>query len=131
MIITLIVVGIIIGTIVCFIIANKTWSEIALDFGILFTIISCGLSLGVSVAIIDAQVNKDIKYQNTLYEKEMLEYRIDNIEDNIIGNEMLYNDIVEFNNNLRETKKWANNLWVNWFYNQDIATIDYVEIESK
>jgi hypothetical protein len=59
----------------------------------------------------------------------MLEYRIEHIEENITGNEMLYNDIVEFNNELRSTKKWANNPWTNWFYNQDIATIDYIEIE--
>ena len=77
--------------------------------------------------IIDANINRDVKYQNALYEKEMLEYRIDNMSENIVGNEMLYNDIVEFNNELRSTKKWANNPWTNWFHNPDIATIDYIE----
>ena len=73
--------------------------------------------------------NRDIKYQNAVYEKEMLEYRIEHMEENITGNEMLYNDIVEFNNGLRSIKKWANNPFTNWFYNQDIATIDYVELD--
>ena len=91
-------------------------------FGI--TLLVCG------ALIIDAQIDRDVDYQNALHEKEMLEYRIDNMEENIVGNEMLYNDIVEFNNNLREVKKWANNPWVNWFYNQDIATIDFVEIDG-
>ena len=63
------------------------------------------------------------------FEKEILEYRIDNMKDNIVGNEMLYNDIVEFNNELRNVKKWADSPWTNWFYNQDIATIDYIEID--
>ena len=72
--------------------------------------------------------NYDVEYQNALHQKEMLEYRIEHMEDNITGNEMLYNDIVEFNNELRNTKKWANNPWTNWFNNQDIAAMDYVEL---
>ena len=50
------------------------------------------------------------------------------MSDNIVGNEMLYNDVVEFNNELRRIKKWANSPWVSWFYNQKIASIDYIEI---
>lgn len=76
------------------------------------------------------QIPKEVDYQNKVYEKEMLEYRIDNIEDNITGNEMIYNDIVEFNNDLRHEKKWINNPFTNWFYNEDIATIDYIELED-
>ena len=78
--------------------------------------------------IVGNAIHCDLNYQNTLHEKEMLEYRIEHMEENITGNEMLYNDIVEFNNSLRSVKKWANNPWTNWFYNQDIATIDYVEL---
>ena len=73
----------------------------------------------------------DIDYQNRLYEKEIIEYRIERIEENITGNEMLYNDIVKFNNELRNIKKWANNPWTSWFNNQDIATIDYIEISDN
>lgn len=80
-----------------------------------------------TVCIIGVQTGKEVNYQNALYEKEVLEYRIENMENDITGNEMLYNDIVEFNNELRNTKKWANNPWSSWFWNEDIATIDYVE----
>jgi hypothetical protein len=52
------------------------------------------------------------------------------MEENITGNEMLYNDIVAFNNELRNVKKWANNPWTNWFNNQDIASIDYIELNN-
>ena len=71
----------------------------------------------------------DINYQNMLYAKEMLEYRIEHMDEDVIGNEMLYNDIVEFNNELRSEKKWANNSWTNWFNNQKIAEMDYVVLE--
>lgn len=130
MIITLIVVGIIIGAIVCWIIEVRTYND-CLGLAVLLTILAFFGSLLIGMAIIDVQVNGDIYYQNTLYKREMLEYRIDNMEDNIVGNEMLYNDIVEFNNELRSIKKWANNPWTNWFYVEDIATIDYVEVDRK
>lgn len=81
--------------------------------------------------IISNTIHCDLNYQNTLHEKEMLEYRIEHMEENITGNEMLYNDIVEFNNELRSTKKWANNPWTSWFNNQDIASIDYIELDMN
>ena len=133
MIITLIMIGIIVGAIVCWIIYTKCWNASDGVFGLamLLTLLAVFGGSSVSVGIIDNQVNKDIYYQNILYEREMLEYRIDNIEEDIVGNEMLYNDIVEFNNELRSTKKWATNPWTSWFYNEDIATIDYVEIDGR
>ena len=82
---------------------------------------------GILIGNISTQ---EVNYQNALYKKEMLEYRIEHMEDNITGNEMLYNDIVEFNNELRSTKKWADNPWTSWFNNQDIATIDYIELDD-
>lgn len=130
MIITLIVVGIFITGIICLVISKKTycgdWVEC---FGYMATIISFFVLIAVVGAIIGVQVGKDINYQNMLHKKEMLEYRIDNMNDNIVGNEMIYNNIVEFNNELRSVKKWANNPWTNWFNNKDIAAIDYVEID--
>lgn len=71
-----------------------------------------------------------MEYQNTLYKKEMLEYRIEHMKENVTGNEMLYNDIVEFNNMLRAKKKWTNNPWTDWFNNKDIASIDYIELDG-
>lgn len=131
MIITFITIGIIIAAITCLVIANRTCADWAFGVGILLVIIAFFSTIFVGVGIINTQANKDVYYQNVIYEKEMLEYRIDNMEDNIIGNEMLYNDIVEFNNGLRSTKKWANSPWTNWMYNQDIATIDYIELNSN
>lgn len=129
MIITLIAIGIVISAVACFIIADKTYSDFAFGMGITLTVIALFAVLFVGAGIIDVQANGDIYYQNKLHEREILEYRIERIEENITGNEMLYNDIIEFNNELRSVKKWSNSYWTNWFYNQDIATIDYIELD--
>lgn len=131
MIITLIIIGVVIVAFVCLNIAHRTSNDLVFGIGIVLALFGLFGVLFAGSAIIDVNVNKDIYYQNTIYEKEMLEYRIDNMEDNIVGNEMLYNDIVEFNNSLRGVKKWANSLWTNWFFNEDIATIDYIELDGR
>ena len=96
----------------------------ALFIGLIITTVS------ITLIIINATIY-DVDYQNMLHTKEMLEYRIDHMEENITGNEMLYNDIVEFNNKLRAEKKWALNPWTDWFNNKDIASIDYIELSGK
>lgn len=95
------------------------------------------LAIGVTGSIVNLiivsvfQLNADVFYENKLLEKQMLEYRLEK-QDDIIGNEMLYSQIVEFNNELRYTKKWASNLWTNWFVNQKIANnIDYIDVNIE
>ena len=132
MIITLIIAGILVAGIVCLIVEYKTYRcpQFVFTFGVCATLL-CGVALIVSMAAIaEAQTTRDVDYQNMLHKREMLEYRIEHMEENITGNEMLYNDIVEFNNELRSTKKWANNPWTSWFNNQDVASIDYIVLEN-
>lgn len=97
--------------------------------GFVMTILCAIMSAIFIVSILCIQICRNVDYQNKLHEKEVLEYRIENMSENVIGNEMLYNDIVEFNNSLRITKEWANNPWTSWFNNKDIANIDYISIE--
>lgn len=130
MIITLITIAVIIGAVIFWVIESKTYENWAFTVAMMLTILAFFGTIFCCVGIIAVQGNKEIDYQNTLYEKEMIEYRIDNMEDNIVGNEMLYNDIVEFNNKLRNIKKWANNPWTNWFNNKDIASIDYIKLDK-
>lgn len=85
--------------------------------------------LTIMLAVIaGVQIPAENDYQNALYEKEVLEYRLEKEKNNVVGNELLYNDIVEFNNGLRNEKIWSANPWTNWFNNKKIATIDYIEI---
>lgn len=85
-------------------------------------VIVCGIAAFLNV------VTKENNYQNKLYEKEVIEYRVEHITEDIVGNELLFNDIVEFNNYLRSQKKWANNPWTNIFWNEDVASIDYIAL---
>lgn len=127
MIITILGVLLLIGGIL--LLNSDTCKDLLIGCGVIGTFIG-GVMLGISIlAISITQINREIDYQNKSYERDMLEYRIENMEEDIVGNEMLYNDIVEFNNELRSVKKWANNPWTNWFNNADIATIDYIELE--
>lgn len=135
MIITLVFIGmIIVGTILLKIKESKrrelsySVRDIIETIGIAFVVIGILCSIFTSAFIMTNVITYDVSYQNVLHEREMLEYRIEHMEENITGNEMLYNDIVEFNNELRETKKWANNPWTNWFNNEDIASLDYIEL---
>lgn len=75
------------------------------------------------------QINEEIDFQNTIYEKKTIEYRLEHKEDNLVGNEWLYNDIIDFNNRLRSEKYWSSNPWTNWFYNDRVAEIGYIEYE--
>ena len=135
MLITLIIIALLIVGAVCLIIESKMYSKTyyhndwLFSIGIVLVLLMSLTLIFCGVFIIGVQTARDIDYQNALYEREMLEYRIEHMEENIVGNEMLYNDIVGFNNRLRTTKKWANNPWTSWFYNKKIAEIDYVEID--
>ena len=96
--------------------------------GAMFMVLGA-VSLTFAVGLIASeQICAENNYQKTMYQKEVLEYRLQNQDENIVGNELLYNDIVEFNNNLRDVKKWSANPWTSWFNNAKIATINYIEI---
>ena len=103
------------------------WKILALYlflFGIIAEIICAS-------GIIINRFGYDIDYQNASYEREVLEYRLDHREDEFPGNEMLYSDIINFNNKLRSQKKWVNNPWTNWFNNEKIAALDYIELGDE
>lgn len=99
-----------------------------IPLGIIVTIISSVCLSPCIVLILAVQVPRQKNYEQALYEKQIIEYRIEKEDENIVGNELLYNDIVEFNNELRINKNYSNNIWLNWFYNDKIATIEYIEI---
>lgn len=73
-------------------------------------------------------ITKDYKYEQLLHEKQTIEYRLENPE--LSGNELLYRDIVELNNEIRKHKTYAKSLWIGIFYNEKIASLDYVLVDS-
>ena len=95
----------------------------------IFLLIGSIATIMCSAAMLCNASNMQIDYEKALYTKKTIEYRIEHQEDNIVGNELLYNDIIGFNNALRSTKYWANNPWTSWFNNDKIAQLDYIEYE--
>lgn len=83
-----------------------------------------------SVIAMVVQIPKEKDYQQVVYERQVIEYRLENKDDNIVGNELLYKDIVEFNNNLRQHKRYADSFWIGIFHNDKIATVEYIEIDG-
>lgn len=112
---------------------NFSWKihDILFNIGITCTAAGLFLSLILGGVALGNAAYYDLDYQNALHKREVIEYRLDHMEENITGNEMLYNDIVEFNNMLRSQKKWANNPWTNWFNNEKIAALDYIELSGE
>ena len=104
--------------------------SLSLIYVVCYIFAGIGLSICTMVAIV-TNVRLNVDYEKKLYEKQVLEYRIEHYQDDIVGNELLYKDIIEYNNQLRETKRFANSLWTNWFVNYKVAQIDYVEYERN
>ena len=136
MILTLMFIGILIIGVVALVVNGKfnfSWKihDILFDIGVACMAGGLLLSLASGCIVLGNVVFYDLNYQNTLHEREVIEYRLDHISENITGNEMLYNDIVEFNNMLRSQKKWANNPWTSWFNNKKIAALDYIKFDEE
>lgn len=99
-------------------------------FGLYLSAFSIAILLSCGFVILDMNAGKDIDYRNMLDKRELIEYRIEDKGRNFVSDGKLYSDIAEFNNSLRKEKEGANSPWTNWFYNDDIATIDYIEVEE-
>ena len=121
----LIMICLIVGTILCFVVAGfclnhwYDWTEIV---GIIFTALG---AIGIitlmilTVGIIAVHANPEGQLAAYQAEKAMLEYRLDQkeyINDNNMGMTELMEDITEYNSNLAEAQHGLKNTWVNWFY---------------
>lgn len=99
------------------------------DFQLVATVIGWVVTVGSVCAILLNVSFMQHDYESKLYERDVLEYRIEHLSDNVVGNETLYNDVVEFNNHLRWVKRTAENPWTSWFSNYRVAELDYVELD--
>ena len=112
--------------------ADKFFFDENLDvLAILTTATGAAALLICSLFAIITVCTKDIKFEKATYAKEMLEYRLENQEKNLVGGELLYNDILEFNNELKSHKKYSKNLFTNWYYNDKIAEMDYIDYRKE
>jgi hypothetical protein len=88
-------------------------------------------SLSLGVTCLKVSLTKDVDYQVALNERTSLVYRLENQESNLVGNEMLYSEITEFNSKLLTTKKWADNPWIGCCFNDLIADLDYIDYQRE
>lgn len=106
------------------------WSDGLTMTSVIFSALSFAGLITCIVYMLSAQIPKQRDYEQVLCEKQVLEYRLEKQEDNLTGNELLYRDIVELNNRIMVNKRYSDNFWIGLFYNDKIATIDYIEIEG-
>lgn len=94
-------------------------------FALPLGVAACIVLIICSILCIDSKVNADLEYQNTLQQYEVIEYQL---KDNKSDIKLLTKDITEYNNKIREYRKWKHNFWLNWFYLADIDKLEYIEL---
>ena len=108
----------------------KWWTDIVNMICVpLIILLSIGF-LVASISALSTQILKQKNYEEVLYKKQVIEYRLENQHQNLVGNELLFDDIVGLNNDLRNHKRYCDNFWIGIFYNDKIATIDYITIDG-
>ena len=90
-------------------------------------ILPAGITTGIAI---NTKIHKEENYTQAIYKRQVIEYRLEKQDENLVGNELLFEDIVSYNNMLRQHKRFSNNCWLNWFYNDKIATIEYIELDG-
>ena len=121
----------VIGFVVFFLCYNSYFDlEILYGVSLIVAIISlcCFLTCGTLALLV--QIPSENDYLKAAEEREMLVYRLETIGEDSYGKEILHQDILEFNKDLMTCKRYANNPWLNWFYNQEIAKLDYIDYKK-
>ena len=106
--------------------ANEGWligGVCAMGVGGLILILCGACCLGNNYTI-----SAEKEYQDLVHTKEIIEYRLENFdkEDNVTVNGGVYNDVIEYNNKIREYKMYTYDFWQGWFYADKPAELDYI-----
>ena len=117
----------VVGFFICYLIDTKTAYDHFLSelFCTVVGLVACIILIICGFQCIISKANADLEYQNTLQQYEVIEYQL---KDNKSDIKLLTKDITEYNNKVREYKKWKNNFWLNWFYPADIDKLEYIEL---
>lgn len=121
----LIMICLIVGTILCFVIAGfclnswSDWTSWVGEISIVIGIVGIIAVIVFTIQIIVVHANPEGQLAAYQTEKAMLEYRLDQKEylnDNNVGMTELMEDIAEYNSSLTKAQHGLKNPWVNWFY---------------
>jgi len=105
---------------------NEYWdTEWVMAIGVILGFLSLITLIAIITQILIVQIPRSVNYEITQYERTQL------IEQYEQGNQYAYDSIIEFDKQLLSIKKWANNPFTNWFYNQRIANeVDFILYED-
>lgn len=125
----------VIGIICYFIYEHSDVGEWLCGIGVGCIVISSLLGVIFGVACIAASMNADLQYIEMIERKTAIEYRLDNIENedsNLLVNGGVYNDIVEYNNEIHYYRKWGrNNFWTGWFNPAPIDELELIKLDKS
>ena len=136
----LIMICLIVGTILCFVVAGfclnhwYDWTEIVGIISTALGVIGIIILIILTVGIIAVHANPEGQLAAYQAEKAMLEYRLDQKEylnDNNVGMTELMEDITEYNSNLAEAQHGLKNPWVNWFYADYVNELTPIILDSS
>lgn len=119
---------------VCFIVGiilalvnDEYWYNDAIEVISFILIVAGGIGLILCILIIIiTHINVEAQLQALQNTRDMLIYRLEHINELPAGNEMLYSEITEFNNQLYENIINSRNPWINWFYNSEFNNIPLI-----
>ena len=94
-----------------------------------------GTLLTISLAVVlIVRITRDVEYEKMLNEREIIEYRLELIEQDELDTYaeiQLYSDIVSYNRRIIDAQRWASNPWTSWFFNQKIADMDIIILPER
>lgn len=103
------------------------WYNDMIDLiGFLLVVVgTVGLGICLTMIIV-AHIGVDAQLQALQNTHDMLVYRLEHINELPAGNEMLYSEITEFNNQLYRNIINSQNPWISWFYNSAFNNIPLI-----
>lgn len=112
-----------------------SWDEdVMLIFGVVMTMIFGFTVVVMSGIFIATAARSNYDYEVLEAQRTSLELRLEKTEnapeDSIVEINSLYNDIYEYNMEVKSYKTWGNNPWTCWFYSRKCTNeLKYIELK--
>ena len=114
---------------------KESWKhEGAVTTGFFFIAVSSVVMVICGILCLIFAATADLDYANMVEKRDAIIYRLEQIENekNLLINGGVYDDIVEYNNEVRKYKKYgSSNLWTNWFNPAPIDKLDYIKLPKS
>ena len=91
------------------------------------------LTIVAIVSIIIAVAQNDIITENLIAKRDAIMYRLEQCDEdnNVMINGGVYEDLIEYNAEVRRHKRWTHDPWVGWFYSDGPAELEYIILPNK